>query len=308
MQLRSTIVVLLLTVLLSANVRTHAQQQKKPTAAELQTTMRVLWEDHITWTRNVIFNVIDELPGTNEAVARLLQNQADIGNAIKPFYGDAAGNQLTALLRDHILIAADILTALDDGNTAALNEAIARWYANADDIAAFLAAANAAWPLAEMKAMMREHLDLTTQEAVARKQGNYAADVAAYDEIHRQILAMADMLTAGIVQQFPDKFKGGCPVTDGKMNHQSMIIASLEQNAPNPFNERTLIGYYLPETVKQAELVIYGERGNLVRRISLPERGTGSVTLHAAGLQKGVYTYSIIADGQAADTKKLLLY
>lgn len=299
---------LLLTVLITTSVSSHAQHQKKQTATELQAGMRMLWEDHITWTRNVIFNLIDELPGTTEAVNRLLQNQADIGNAIKPFYGDAAGNQLTALLRDHILIAADILTALDDGNTTALNESIARWYANADDIAAFLAAANPAWPLAEMKAMMREHLDLTTQEAVARKQGNYAADVAAYDAIHQQILAMADMLTAGIVQQFPDKFKGGCPVTDAKMNHQSMSIASLEQNAPNPFNERTLIGYFLPGTVKQAELVVYGEHGNLVRRIILPARGTGNVTLHASGLQKGVYTYSIIADGQPADTKKLLLY
>src|SRR5687767_11134657 len=93
-------------------------QQKKPTACDLKSDMRKLWEDHIIWTRNVILNIIDELPGTTEAVNRLLQNQVDIGNAIKPYYGNTAGNQLTALLRDHIIIAANLLTALKNDNTA----------------------------------------------------------------------------------------------------------------------------------------------------------------------------------------------
>ena len=55
--------------------------------------------------------------------------------------------------------------------------------------------------------MMHEHLDLTTAEAVAHLKGNWADDVAAYDKIHTQILQMADMLTTGIVNQYPAKFK-----------------------------------------------------------------------------------------------------
>src|SRR5947199_4085747 len=93
-------------------------------AAELRTNMRKLWEDHITWTRNVIFCIIDSLPGTNEAVARLLSNQVDIGNAIKPYYGVTAGNALTALLYTHITEAAAILTHLVTNNTTALNNDI----------------------------------------------------------------------------------------------------------------------------------------------------------------------------------------
>ena len=54
--------------------------------------------------------------------------------------------------------------------------------------------------------MMREHLDITLEEAVARLQGNHAADIAAYDELHVQILHMADMLSDGIVRQFPNAF------------------------------------------------------------------------------------------------------
>ena len=57
-----------------------------------------------------------------------------------------------------------------------------------------------------MKAMMHDHLRLTTNEVVARLQRNWAADVRAYDRIHRQILHMADMLSSGLVQQFPGRF------------------------------------------------------------------------------------------------------
>ena len=56
------------------------------------------------------------------------------------------------------------------------------------------------------QSMMKNHLDLTTKEAVSRLQGKWAADIAAYDAVHREILGMADMLSAGIVQQFPKRF------------------------------------------------------------------------------------------------------
>ena len=154
MKKKFTILILTLGLLFTAPGNVNAGQDKKPTACDLKSDMRKLWEDHIIWTRNVIFNIIDELPGTTEAVNRLLQNQVDIGNAIKPYYGEAAGNQLTALLREHITIAADLLTALDDGNTTAFNAAYAQWVANADAIAALLSSVNPNWPLAEMTAMM----------------------------------------------------------------------------------------------------------------------------------------------------------
>jgi hypothetical protein len=171
--------------------------------------MRKLWEDHITWTRLFIVSATTDLPDLQATTDRLLRNQTDIGDAIKPFYGDAAGDQLTALLRVHILTAADLLAAAKAGDTAALQQAQSVWYHNADQIAAFLASANPKqWPFAEMQGMMRDHLDLTLAEAVAHLQGRYDDDVAAYDQIHEQILGMADMLASGIERQFPQHFNG----------------------------------------------------------------------------------------------------
>jgi hypothetical protein len=168
--------------------------------------MRVLWEDHIVWTRMAIISIVDDRPDQSFAVARLLRNQDDIGNAVRPFYGDAAADELTRLLREHIVGAADLLVAAKTGeNFEAAHDA---WYANGDEIGTFLADANPRnWDRAEMKAMMKDHLDLTLAEAVARLQGNYEADVAAYDEIHVQILHMADMLSDGIIAQFPGGFR-----------------------------------------------------------------------------------------------------
>ncbi len=175
--------------------------------ANLRADMRKLWEDHVTWTRQFIVSAEAKSPDTDASAQRLLQNQTDIGDAIKPLYGDAAGTQLTALLREHILVAGDLIAAAMDGDDAKVKATTDSWYANGDDVAGFLARANPEhWPLDMMRPMMREHLDHTLNEAVNQLKGDYAASIADYDHIHGQILGMADMLTDGIVAQFPNQF------------------------------------------------------------------------------------------------------
>jgi hypothetical protein len=85
-------------------------------AGQLRTDMRKLWEDHVTWTRLYIVSVAAGLPDKDATAQRLLQNQVDIGNPIKPFYGDDAGNKLTALLKEHIMGAVDLLAAAKAGD------------------------------------------------------------------------------------------------------------------------------------------------------------------------------------------------
>ena len=182
-------------------------QSPSPKAAAFTRAMDKLWEDHITWTRMVIVDFAAGLPDLKQAEARLLRNQADIGNAIKPYYGAAAGNRLTKLLRTHILEAVPVLTYAKDGKQASLQKALRAWYANAHQIAVFLSKANPqAWHLSEMNKMMKRHLALTTAEGVARIQGHWKADIAAYDKVHLEILQMSQMLSSGIISQFPDRF------------------------------------------------------------------------------------------------------
>lgn len=170
--------------------------------------MRKLWEDHITWTRLYIVSLAANLPDKEATAQRLLQNQLDIGNAIKPFYGDDAGNKLTDLLKVHILDAIDVLEAAKASDQTGVSTASAKWYANADEIATFLNTTNPkAWPLADMKTEMKRHLDLTLAEATARFRGDFAADIKGYDEVHAHILSLADLLSTGIISQFPGKFE-----------------------------------------------------------------------------------------------------
>jgi hypothetical protein len=174
--------------------------------AAFHDAMRKLWEDHITWTRVFIISAAGDLPDKATATDRLLQNQVDIGNAIKPYYGEEAGNKLTTLLKEHITTAAEVVAAAKANDSAKLADANKRWYANADQIADFLSDANPKnWRQAEMRSMMHDHLDLTTKEAVARLHGDWAGDVAAYDAVHQRILHMADGLSMGIINQFPKK-------------------------------------------------------------------------------------------------------
>lgn len=181
-----------------------------PKQLALRNDMRVLWEDHVMWTRLAVISLVAGTPDTQATVARLLQNQTDIGNALRTFYGRPAGDAVTAELRKHILIAADVIAAAKAGDQAKLADAQARWQQNAGDIATLLSQANPRnWPRAAVLAMLQQHLRLTTEEAVARLQGDWAADVAAYDRVNAHALTMADTLSTGIIKQFPKRFRTG---------------------------------------------------------------------------------------------------
>jgi hypothetical protein len=170
--------------------------------------MRKLWTDHVVWTRDYIVAAAVDAPDQTAAAGRLLKNQEDIGAAVAGFYGKAAGDQLTTLLKDHINIAVEVIKAAKAGDKAGLGAADAKWQQNGVDIADFLSKANPNWPRATLVDMMKTHLATTTAEVTARLNKDWAGDVRAYDEVYRHILMMSDVLAEGIAKQFPDKFGG----------------------------------------------------------------------------------------------------
>ena len=194
----------------SASPRKAGARQASLSTAKvvaLHEAMDRLWTDHVTWTRRVIIDFDANAPDLKPDLARLLRNQADIGRAIKPYYGVAAGARLTRLLHIHIMETVPVLAAAKAGKKARLAKALKTWYANAHQIAAFLSKANPdRWQLGATTSMMNDHLKLTTNEAVAHLKRHWEADIAAYDRVRAEILMMADTLAAGIIQQFPARF------------------------------------------------------------------------------------------------------
>ena len=110
------------------------------------------------------------------------------------------------MLRDHILIAADIVKAAKGGNNAGVEAGEKKWHGNADEIAAFLAGANPSWGKPALTDMLYKHLDFTTTEVVSRLKKDWPADIKACDQGHDHMLMFADMLSDGIIKQFPKKF------------------------------------------------------------------------------------------------------
>jgi hypothetical protein len=177
-------------------------------AMTLRQDMRRLWTDHVVWTRAYVVAATGDQPDAQAAAGRLMKNQEDIGAAVATFYGKPAGDQLTTLLKEHIAIAVDIIKFAKAGDKASQGQASAKWAKNGEAIAAFLSKANPNWPQAVLAEMMNKHLSTTTDEVVARLTKNWDADVRAYDAVYTHILMMADALSAGIIKQFPAKFKG----------------------------------------------------------------------------------------------------
>lgn len=185
-----------------------AQREPEIDPQAFRDDMRKLWEDHVNLTRFFIISTISDLPDQEETAQRLIQNQNDIGNAIKPFYGDAAGDHLAELLREHALITARLLQAARKADAPAFEEAVTNWYSNAEGVAELLTDLNPEnWPSRKTKPTMKLYLDLTLEQALARWNGDFDKDIQAYDKVHTHALEIADMISEGIINRFWERFR-----------------------------------------------------------------------------------------------------
>ena len=175
-------------------------------ALELSNHIRMLWEQHVFWTRLVISGIVFGLPDIDFTTRRLLRNPVDFENALKVYYGNEAAKKFADLFTGHLVLAAQLVKAAKAGDNKAAADAEKKWYANADEIAAFLGSINPYWSQASWREMLHQHLALTKAEAVAMLNKDYSASIATFDEIEKQALVMADTMTAGIVRQFPGMF------------------------------------------------------------------------------------------------------
>lgn len=156
--------------------------------------------------KNYIVSAFADSEDKDKVLARLLQNQQDIGDVFKPYYGEAVGDKLAQLLREHILIAGKVLGAVKAGNQADVEKYNKEWYTNADDIAKFLSSQNPKYSYEQLKEMLHEHLELITDDVTARVKKDWDAEIVAFDKGLEHMIMFADILTEGLIKQFPDKF------------------------------------------------------------------------------------------------------
>ncbi|MFZ3579482.1 LysM peptidoglycan-binding domain-containing protein [Virgibacillus sp. DJP39] len=168
--------------------------------------MRSLWEEHVAWTRMAIISLTFTLPDIDFVIARLLQNATDMGNMIRRLYGDDAATAYANLIKEHLLIAADLVKAALAGDQQAAMTAEKKWYANADQIAVFLSSVNRYLPENAVREMFYKHLDLTKQEAVSMINKDYQKDIEVYDAIEEQARGIADTISDAMVKAYPETF------------------------------------------------------------------------------------------------------
>lgn len=189
------------------NIRTKHAACISKAELELNQAFRMLWSQHVAWTRMLIISIAANLPDEAFVTERLLRNAPDMAAVFRRYYGDEIAARFNNLMRDHLVFAAQLVKAAKAGDSQATADAEKRWYANADELAAFLSSINPYWPKQVLTNMLHEHLRMTKEEAVFRLNGNYKADIEAYDQVEKQALEMADAFTNGIVMQFPNAFR-----------------------------------------------------------------------------------------------------
>jgi len=93
-------------------------------------------------------------------------------------------------------------------------------------------------------------------------------------------------------------------LTDVELSNKNVVV--LNQNVPNPFSEQTTINYYLPDNVSRAQIIFFDQSGKIIKAVDLKEKGKGALNIFANDLSSGIYTYSLIVDGQTLETKKMV--
>jgi hypothetical protein len=171
-------------------------QNKK---AALKECMRIVWLQHVYWTRMLVISIAERLSDQADTTARLLRNPKDIACIFARYFSHVHVAEVERLLTEHLQIAAELVTALRDGDSKAA-ELDKNWYINAEQMAKALHIMNPCYDFYESRQMLFMHLDLTKKEVAARLAKKYKEDIEAFAAVEKEAISMADMFTCGIAE------------------------------------------------------------------------------------------------------------
>ena len=174
---------------------------KSENSCDVRVEFRRLWGEHAIYTQFYINSVLGEFGNANLLATRLLRNQDDIGNFLRPYIGNSSANQITILLKEHILAAAEAVAAVKAGNQTAINAAVAKLFANSTQFSTLVSGLNPCkLPFDEVKRLFDEHVQFVIDITVATNNGNFAEAIRLFDLYYPHLLAFSDLLFKGLIK------------------------------------------------------------------------------------------------------------
>jgi hypothetical protein len=134
-------------------------------------------------------------------------------------------------------------------------------------------------------------------------------------DLNNRLTALENCLSAllpALCSMNQSMIESNTPAQQQELRSQLAVTLStrnaivLDQNVPNPFAEQTVINFSIPATVMKAQIHFYDGNGKLIQSVDIAERGSGSLNVFGSDLSKGIYTYTLVADGQIVATKKMI--
>ena len=177
-----------------------------PEKVDLKAALRKLFTDHAIFTANTIHAVVDGTKDVDEVVKRILQNQVDIGNQLKPIIGEEKGKRATMLHLQHIELASEVIKAAKKalgesqsqnkkGDKVALADFQKKLFANSVKVAEFLTSLNPEkLPYSATKMMFDMHNQFVIDMTVARLQQEFAKEIRLFDAYYNELLEMSDSI------------------------------------------------------------------------------------------------------------------
>ncbi|MFK7935209.1 MAG: tail fiber domain-containing protein, partial [Saprospiraceae bacterium] len=142
-----------------------------------------------------------------------------------------------------------------------------------------------------VNSIQEQQQQIEEQAAIIEQQSDEIAD------LKNSLARIESMLAQNTLPTAP---QSGTLVIDGANQPR------LEQNFPNPFNELTVIKYFLPEVNESAQIHINDQSGKVLKSYSITEQGEGQLELHLKDFPAGTYSYSLQVGERVIATKQMI--
>jgi murein DD-endopeptidase MepM/ murein hydrolase activator NlpD len=175
-------------------------------ALGLMEAMRTLVDDHIVWDRQYVVSVGDNLRDMEVVNQKLIANASAIGNLFGKYYGVDNASRITNLLKQHVLLISELVKSSRRGDTVGASNYDRELRSNGDEIAFLLSSLNPYYAEDSIRNMLYQHINMIRNIIANRFARNYTAEAEAFDKARDQSVVIADYLTNGIIEQFPNRF------------------------------------------------------------------------------------------------------